>query len=324
MIGNIARMGAPGNSGNAGRAAGLLWVMVLAACDRTPKKPTLPAVAEVRVTPDSVTLVAGKGIQLAAEVDDATGQPIGGASIAFASTDTSKLVVSPTGFLQSQGPAGQAQVVVSSGGKQTRVSAKITAGPARTIASVHGDGQSGIVGAALPQPLVVRVFDGEKNPVAGSDVAFVPVDGGIADPGEAATNTGGETSSHWTLGPVAGTQILIASIKGKKSSTATFSAHAQSGPPAKLVGRSIPLGAGGGGDDRTLEVSVTDADGNAKPGVTVHWRISAGRGKLSSESTTSDESGIARVVLSPSTKARLPRVTASVGDLVARIDVGAK
>jgi Bacterial Ig-like domain (group 1) len=303
-------------------ACGAIGLLALtpAACNRETAMPPTPPVAEVRVTPSAVTLAAGESAQLAAEVDDATGAPIGGAPIAFASTDRKKLSASAAGFIQSEGPSGRAEVVVSSGGKQTYVPVKITAGAPDAVEAIGGDGQSAIAGTPLPQPIVVRVLDDRRNPVSGSEVAFVAADGGIADPRQEATGPSGEARAQWTLGPEAGAQVLSATVKGTKTA-ATFSAQADSGPPAKLAPHSELLARGARGDSQALAVRVTDAEGNAKPGVTVHWRIEAGAGKLSSDSSSSDDTGTARVVLSAGKKPGRRRIVASTGALTARIEI---
>ena len=261
---------------------------------------------------------------MSAEVDDSAGQPIGGADISFLSNDPSLLVVSRTGLVQSVGPAGRAQVQVSGGGKQAEVVVTVSAGPASVIEVHGGDGQSAVVGEALPQAVVARVLDGKSNPVSGADVVFTPQEGARVDPSEAMTSTSGEASSRWTLGPDAGTQILTASIKESKAPPTRFSAQAESGPPAKVADVSELVAATTRGASRALAVKVTDEHGNAKQGVSIHWRVEAGGGKLSSEDSISDPSGVARVLFSTGKKAHSNRVTASSGQLTTHIDIAAE
>lgn len=310
---------------NAHSSAGLLSLIALAACDEKASVPPASSVAaEVRVIPDPIVLVAGERIQLSAEVDDSEGRPVGGAEIVFRSSDTSKVVVSPAGFVRSEGPIGPAQVVVSSGGKQTAVSVQIKAGKARTIRALGGDRQSATVDSLLPRPLVVRVLDDKDNPVSGSDVTFIPADGGAADPPEKPTDSKGEASARWQLGPVAGNQSLSASIKGTPAAAVSFSAEAEGGPPAKLIGRRESVGPAAGKGGERLDVSLSDAQGNAKTGVTINWRVESGDGKLSSETSTTDAAGVASVVLTAGKRSRRNRVAARVGDLVTRMDVSSK
>ena len=304
-------------------AVGLLSVMAFLACDKQTPAPRRRSAADVRVLPNPVVLPAGGGTQLSAEIIDSAGQPIGGAGITFTSSDPTKLSVSPTGLVRSEGPPGQADVVVSSGTKQTRVPVTVTAGPARTIEPVAGEEQSALVGAPLPASIVVRVLDGKSNPVSGAEVSFASVDGGIADPPEEVTNAGGQASTRWTLGPVAGVQRLSASIKGARAA-ARFTAHAESGPPAKLAeleGAPAPMAPG---ESRTLVVRVADAQNNPEKNITIHWRVEAGGGRLSSETSTSDETGVARVIFSAGKRSGLNRIAASTGALVSRIEVRAK
>jgi hypothetical protein len=267
---------------------------------------------------------AGEDIQLSAEVDDSVGQPIGGADISFLSNNPSLLVVSRTGLVQSVGPAGRAKVQVSGGGKQAAAVVTVSAGPASLLEVHGGDGQSAAVGGALAHPVVARVLDGKSNPVSGADVVFTSQEGARVDPSEAMTNASGEASARWTLGPEAGTQILIASLRESKVPPAHFSAEAESGPPAKLAAVGEPFATVIRGASRDLMVRVTDEHGNAKEGVSIRWRVEAGGGQLSTEESISDQSGIARARFSSGKKARVNRVVASSGQLATQVDIAAE
>ena len=179
-------------------------------------------------------------------------------------------------------------------------------------------------GPRCPCRLVVRAVDSQNNPVPGSEVSFVPADGSTAEPRMSATDSSGEVSASWKLGPRAGAQALTASIEATNKPAATFSAHALSGPPEKLSGSSGPA-VGASGDVRhVLAVSVTDANGNPTPKVTIRWSLETSGGSLSSDTSLSDESGIARVVLSTGKESRRQRVAARTSDLATVIEVAAK
>jgi Tol biopolymer transport system component len=85
-------------------------------------------------------------------------------------------------------------------------------GPA-TVLTVHGgNAQSATAGATLPQPLRARALDGFGNPVPGTAVTFVVIQGGGAIPADTVytDDDGGATSGPWTLGPIAGEQQVRA------------------------------------------------------------------------------------------------------------------
>lgn len=102
------------------------------------------------------------------------------------------------------------------------------AGLPATLEVVSGDQQTGTVGTALAQPLVVKVADGGENPAPNVLVTFqvreldARIDGRIAislltgPDGRAAVN-------RWLLGGTAGTQHVDVTVG---SALATFSASA--------------------------------------------------------------------------------------------------
>lgn len=66
---------------------------------------------------------------------------------------------------------------------------------------VAGDGQSGVVGAELANPLVVRVEDANGQPVVGQLVNFrVTAGGGSVFAAAGLTNASGIVQDRWTLG----------------------------------------------------------------------------------------------------------------------------
>lgn len=283
-----------------------------------------PTVARVVVVPSAASVPAGDKVQLAAEADDADGNPVGGAELRFAISDPRLLSISSNGLVTSRGALGSAEVVVSSGGKQARARVRVLPGPPGALSSVSGDGQSAPVGTALPKPIVVRVNDDKHNPVSGVTVAFAPPKGGIADPATVTTDAQGEASSRWTLGPGAGAQELKATVQGAAVRPVVFRARADSGPVAQIAEVADPAPAVAPGEERTVQVRLTDAEGNPTPNVTVHWRVDAGEGRLSSEAATSDETGVARVIFATGRRSGANRVMANAGDITLKIEVATR
>jgi hypothetical protein len=97
-----------------------------------------------------------------------------------------------------------------------------------TITIFAGDGQTGLKGSQLPDPLCTNVLDAAGNLIIGATVTYVIATGGgeLAPPTEPATDANGiAISGLWTLGSAAGTQTVIASSAGAGS--VTFMATAQ-------------------------------------------------------------------------------------------------
>jgi hypothetical protein len=77
---------------------------------------------------------------------------------------------------------GNNQVIVTSPGfiGEVMFSATATIGPPTQIHAISGESQRGVIGQALPEPLVAGVFDPGGNPVAGVPVTFTVTQGGGA------------------------------------------------------------------------------------------------------------------------------------------------
>lgn len=89
-----------------------------------------------------------------------------------------------------------------------------------------GNGQTGLAGAQLAQPLVARVT-ANGAPVVGTTVTFaVTSGGGAVSTASATTDATGRASTSWTLGPSAGTQLATASKPGTTGSPVTYTATA--------------------------------------------------------------------------------------------------
>lgn len=72
---------------------------------------------------------------------------------------------------------------------------------ARAIAIVSGDAQRGVVGQPLSALLAVRVTDAHGRPVSGAGVVFLADDAGVVNPPRGSTNSQGQISVTWQLGP---------------------------------------------------------------------------------------------------------------------------
>lgn len=95
------------------RAAAAALLFGLAACEDSPSGPN-DDVAQLRVTPDESTLLAGDTITLGSAASSASGSGVDGARVEWASLDTAVATVSPAGMVTARA-AGVARVVASAG-----------------------------------------------------------------------------------------------------------------------------------------------------------------------------------------------------------------
>ena len=102
-------------------------------------------------------------------------------------------------------------------------------GPAAQLTKVSGDGQTGGLGQALAQPVVVAASDQYGNLTSGVPVAWaVTAGGGSVSAASVMTDAQGQASVIWTLGPAAGrsNDAVQAAAQGLTGSPVTFTASA--------------------------------------------------------------------------------------------------
>ena len=163
-----------------------------------------------------------------------------------------------------------------------------------TLVAVSSTSVSGVAGVALAAPVSVRVTQRSGSPATGVVVGFSVVTGGGAlNPVNATTNDQGLATTTWTLGPLAGTQSISASVSDL--APVTFTAVAAAGAPTVLSktagdGQSVAAGASVATVPR---VRVFDATGNGIAGVSVTFSVTAGGGSVSGGVVTSGADGSA-------------------------------
>ena len=101
--------------------------------------------------------------------------------------------------------------------------------PPSTVAVISGDGQQGVPGVALAQPLVVEVRDQYGDPVAGATVVFtVTAGGGTLSDTTVTTNADGRAATTLTLGSRPGPNAVEATIDDLEPVAFTATARAAS------------------------------------------------------------------------------------------------
>jgi adhesin/invasin len=150
------------------------------------------------------------------------------------------------------------------------------------IEMVTGDAQAGIVGTALPLPLVVKVTDELGRAVVNQNVTFTVQSGaGQVSPGSMATGSDGRASTTWTLGPNAGAQGVQAQAVGggaPDNLVVAFGATAVAGSGSLIAAvsgndQSAPVNSA---LTDSLVVKVSDGSNNPVSGITVQWTAVGG------------------------------------------------
>jgi hypothetical protein len=185
--------------------------------------------AAVRILSQEVTVPTGGTITLAAEALDSSGAVIGDTPIRWNSLDAMRAVVPDPeiGLVVAGGERGLVGVEALLLTGQADTAFVLIEPVPSTIEAMSGDNQFGTVGAALPQPLVVRVTALDGIGVAGATVDFSTGDGGSFGQTPAVTDNDGLASVSWTLGLSEGAQTAMATLSGFGNPQVTFSATAE-------------------------------------------------------------------------------------------------
>jgi adhesin/invasin len=163
------------------------------------------------------------------------------------------------------------------------------------IVAILGDRQSGTIGEALAESLVVRVVDPFGNPVRGAEVSWTAEVGGSVSPPSSVTSADGQAGTQRVLGADVGTYVTTAEVLGMQDAPepAVFTT---TGVAARLALTVAPPATATTGVPLSPQpvLQLQDAEGNeiAREGVIVTAQISAGGGSLDGQTTsTSDAAG---------------------------------
>jgi hypothetical protein len=110
---------------------------------------------------------------------------------------------------------------------------------------VSGDGQEGMVGTKLSDPLVVKLTDASSRPMVDVPIVFAftsAVPAAQVNPGEATTDSGGVARAEVRLGNEAGSHEIEARVASSAELSTTFVVTALARDPGKK-------NRGGHGDD---------------------------------------------------------------------------
>jgi hypothetical protein len=172
-------------------------------------------------------------------------------------------------------------------------------GVATSIAIASGAAQTGAVGAALAQPIVIQVNDAGSNPIAGTTVNFAVVTGGgSVSPASGVSNAAGQVQTTWTLGATVGAQSISATSTGLAGSPLTINATGTSTAATQLVITAQPANATAGVTiSPAIVVTAKDASNNLAPtfvgNVTLAFGANPGGATLGGTVTVAAVAGVA-------------------------------
>lgn len=203
----------------------LSLVPLLLACTEDGSGPRrIPATLEI-VAGDGQAALPGQQLATSLRVKavDAGGHAVSGVRVHFSLPDTAGTLSALSAETNSQGTAetrwtlppalGTYQVVaVITGVDSVTFTGSATVGAPVTLSMVGGDSILGTAGVELDSAVVVVLRDGLGAPLPGVPVSFTPQPGSGAVSAEVVrTDSAGNASTRWILGPAAGYHRLVAS-----------------------------------------------------------------------------------------------------------------
>jgi hypothetical protein len=235
------------------------------------------AVATVlQIVPNTLSVLLGQAFSFTATAFDAQGNPVDAPVVWSVLDPLLATLTSPLGGVGSAlGLPGTARIVaqVPDGPADTAL-LTIASLPAaeRLLELVSGGGQSGLIGALLGSPIVVRVVDGASQPLSGIPIQFSASNGGILGTPNVLSSSTGLAQTTWTLGSLLGTQTLTATAEGLTGQALTVPA---TGLPllepvatALEIATSVPSTIAGQLLSTSFVVRAIDEAGDVVPGFT--------------------------------------------------------
>ena len=218
---------------------------------------TIVPVASVGVSPASVNMAIGLTAQLTATPRDASGNPLSGRVVTWASSNAAVATVNGSGLVTAVA-AGTATITAMSEGQSGSATITVTIVP---VASVGVSPASVNMAIGLTAQLTATPRDASGNPLAGRVVTWASNNAGVAT----------VSGSGLVTAVAAGTATITATSEGQSGTAAVtvgvvpVASVVMSPATASLtVGQTVQLGA-----------TPRDANGNALTGRVVTWASSA-------------------------------------------------
>jgi adhesin/invasin len=166
--------------------------------------------------------------------------------------------------------------------------------PASRVERVANTNLSGPAGGVLEDPVEVRVFGTDNQPLPGATVVFNAAQGGSVSPANTTTDGDGIARTQWTLGNAAGPNTLTVTA-GSATSTITAMATAARAAEVSVVAGDNQTAAAGSAVPIPPSVRVEDEFGNLVANATVTFSVLTGGGQVTNGVRTTNAQGIATV-----------------------------
>jgi hypothetical protein len=154
----------------------------------------------------------------AGPVSYGAGQPTGWLAATLSGTTTpSTLILTPTtGALAAGNYTATVPVATTTSGvaSQTATVSFQVGAPSGGLVILTGNNQSGLVNSVLPIGLKARVYDAAGNPKPGTSVLWQVNNGGALQGTVSTSNSLGEVTANWQVGPLAGIHTVTVSAAG--------------------------------------------------------------------------------------------------------------
>lgn len=262
-----------------------------------------------RLLPDSITV----------RVTDPAGLPAGGILVTFTAPTGSGTPSPATATTNAQGIARTGWVLGGVPGPMTLTAASPNANPAVASALgtqdllelVSGGDQVRATGAALAEPIAVRLRNQAGDSLVNEFVRFSP-GAGTVSPDSVLTDLQGIARTTWTLGATAGAQTLT--VTGGVANGLSVSATARTPDSLAIVSGNAQAAQAGQTLSEPIVVRVNEkATGRVVPGATVTFTVTAANGSVSATSAVTNANGLAQTTWTLGTGTGAKSLTVSVG-----------
>ena len=218
---------------------------------------TVVPVASVAVSPAAASVTVGQAVQLTATPKDASGNPLTGRTVTWATSNAAVATVSGNGLVTA-GTPGTATITASSEGQNGTAAITVTNVP---VASV----------AVTPAPASVQVGQTVQLTATPKDASGSPLAGRVVTWASSASAIATVSASGLVTGVAAGSATLTATSEGKSGTAAvTVTIVPVASVAVSPASASVAVG-------QTVQLSATpkDASGNALAGRVVTWASTA-------------------------------------------------
>ena len=222
---------------------------------------TFVPVASVTVSPASASLQVGQTTQLTATPKDASGNPLSGRVVTWASNNTTVATVSGSGLVSAKA-AGSATITATSEGQNGTSSITVTQVP---VATVTVSPASASVQVGLTVQLSATTKDANGNTLTGRSVTWSSSDTTIAK----------VSGSGLVTARAAGSAIITATSEGKSGTSAITVTAAP--PPGTHTGWYVTTNGSSGGSGTAsspwdFSTALNGGNGKVQPGDTIWVR----------------------------------------------------